>query len=113
MIKYLYSLIILSAFVISNVQAETYIRDYTYEASEADSKITSRANALDQVKIILLQEIGTHIRQKLNITKDGEGNTYAREDVEAITAGLTKVEIIEILNLRVLYIAYIVSVLVS
>ena len=80
---------------ISNVHAETYIREYTYSASEADSKITSRAIALDQVKSILLQEIGTHIRQTVNITKDGSGNTYASEDIEAITAGLTKVDIIE------------------
>jgi len=80
---------------VSSIQAQTYIRDYTYKASEADSKITSRAIAVDQVKAILLQEIGTHIRQKINITKDGKGNTYANEDVEAITAWLTKVDILE------------------
>ena len=95
MFKRLHLILVIWALAVSSVQAQTYIRDYTYEASEADSKITSRINALDQVKIILLQEIGTHIRQKINITKDGAGNTYASDDVEAITAGLTKVEIIE------------------
>ena len=95
MVKHLYSVFIIWFLATTSVQAQSYIRDYTYKASDADSKITSRTNALDQVKLILLQEIGTHIRQEINITKDGSGNSYASEDVEAITAGLTKVEIID------------------
>lgn len=83
------------AFSIQAALSKTYIRDYTYKASEADSKITSRIIAVDQVKLILLQEIGIHIRQQMNITKDGTGNSYASTDVEAITAGLTKLDIIE------------------
>jgi TPR repeat protein len=85
----------LLVFFCTTLQAETYIREYTYKASEADSKLSSRMIALDQVKVLLLQEIGTHIRQKINITKDGSGSTYASEDVEAITAGLTKVDVLE------------------
>lgn len=81
--------------ITSGAHAKTYIRDYTYEASEADSKITSRTVALDQVKAILLQEIGTHIRQKIQITKDGSGKTYASEEIEAVTFGITKLNIVE------------------
>ena len=55
-----YILVILFClFINTTVVAETYIREYTYKASEADSKLTSRTIALDQVKTILLQEIGT------------------------------------------------------
>lgn len=79
----------------NNVYAESYIRDYTYTASEADSKLSSRIIALDQIKILLLQEIGTHIRQEINISKNGGGETLASEDIEAITAGFTKVDILE------------------
>ena len=78
-----------------NLLAETYIREYIHEASEADSKLTSRIIALDQVKILLLQEIGTYIRQTIQVSKDSSGNTYASEDVEAITAGVTKVSVLE------------------
>lgn len=95
MFKLLHMAVVICALTISSVQAKTYIRDYTYKASDNDSKVTSRTNALDQVKLILLQEIGTHIRQEINISKDDSGNSYASEDVEAITAGLTKVEIVE------------------
>lgn len=82
-------------FLAFNIHAQTYIREYTYTASEADSKITSRTIALDQVKLILLQEIGTHVRQTININKSESGNTFASEDIEAITAGLTKIDIME------------------
>ncbi len=95
MLLRVFLLLFVSACISPNLLAEEYIREYTYKASEADSKITSRTIALDQLKTILLQEIGTHIRQEISITKDGSGSTYASEDVEAITAGLTKVEIIE------------------
>lgn len=95
MIKSIFLIIAIWLLFVFNTQAQTYIRDYTYKASEADSKITSRTIALDQVKIILLQEIGTHIRQKVNITKNGSGSTFASEDIEAITAGLTKIDILE------------------
>jgi len=84
----------LSLLFLNAASAKTYIRDYNYEASEADSKLSSRAIAMDQVKKLLLQEIGTHIRQKINIRKTGDGKSMASEDVEAITAGLTKVEIL-------------------
>ena len=94
MIKYFF-LAVIWFLIIPSSQAKNYVRDYTYTASEVDSKVTSRIIALDQVKIILLQEIGTHIRQKMNITKNHTGVVYAQEDVEAITAGLTKVEILE------------------
>jgi hypothetical protein len=95
LIKYITLLLILVLVYSPYLKAETYIRDYTYNASDVDSKVTSRTNALDQVKQILLQEIGTHIRQQINISKDSSGKTYASEDIEAITAGLTKIEIIE------------------
>ena len=75
--------------------AKIYVRDYTYEANELDTKETSRIIALDQIKYVLLSEIGTHIRHTVNISRSGSGESYANEDIEAITAGLTKVKILE------------------
>lgn len=95
MIKNIPYTLILYVVLVSNAFATSYIREYTYTASEADSKLTSRIIALDQVKILLLQELGTHIRQEINISRNGSGEMLASEDVEAITAGFTKVDIIE------------------
>ena len=52
-------LYLLATFIFSSaaVAAEqTYIREYTYQASEADSKITARAITLQEVKRELLSE---------------------------------------------------------
>ena len=40
---------------------QTYVREYVYQASEIDSKVTARAIALQEVKRILLSELGTHV----------------------------------------------------
>lgn len=91
-----FAFLIINFMLLNSAYSTTYIRDYTYTASEADSKISSRVIALDQVKTILLQEIGTHIRQTITIKQStNSSGTYASDDVEAITAGLTKVEILE------------------
>ena len=39
----------------------TYIKEYHYQASELDSKVTSRSVALAQVKKLLLEELGTYL----------------------------------------------------
>ncbi len=41
-----------------NLQAKMFIRDYSYRAGEEDSKLSARSIALNQVKILLLEEIG-------------------------------------------------------
>ena len=41
----------------STLFAKTFEREYTYRASEADSKITARSIALNQVKTALLDDV--------------------------------------------------------
>ncbi|TAN60228.1 hypothetical protein EPN18_09020 [bacterium] len=38
-----------------------FIKEYTYQASEIDSKVTSRAIALEQAKRLVLEELGTYL----------------------------------------------------
>ena len=40
---------------------ETYIKEYTYPASDIDSKVSCRTNATEQVKRNLLEELGTYL----------------------------------------------------
>jgi len=91
---------IISVFVLlmtlcQGIMAETYIREYTHKASDADSKISSRTIAINQVKTLLLQEIGTYIHHQISISKDSLGSVYSHEDIQAITAGVTQVNILD------------------
>lgn len=87
--------IFLFAIFSNSLLAETYAREHTYNAIQADNKITSRIIALDQVRTFLLQKIASHIQQIIKITEYGSVDSYAKKDVEAITANLTKVNILE------------------
>ena len=74
---------------------ETYIREYTYIASDADSKISSRKIAKQEVKRELLSELGTHIFSKFEMSETADGNVTAKEEVVALTAGFVAVETLD------------------
>ena len=79
-------------------ETKTCVREYTYKAGEADSKITSRAIALDQVKRILLEEIGVYLQSSIETKKEERDTSYKElttEQVQSITAGITETKIIE------------------
>ena len=79
----------------NNSLAETYAVEYTYDAFYADNKASSEIMAFDQVRMLLVQKIGLHIQQTINISEYGSANSYAKKDVEAVTANLTKINILE------------------
>jgi len=74
---------------------QTYVREYTYQASEADSKISARAIALQEVKRELLAELGTHVTALVKIQASSDGHQLGKEEIETLSAGVTKVEILD------------------
>jgi tetratricopeptide (TPR) repeat protein len=69
----------------------TYQRDYSYQASESDSKISCRTIALEQVKRLLLEELGSYLVSHTQV-KDFQ---ISRDQVIAITAGIVRTEILK------------------
>ena len=91
-------IIILFLFSAICLNAKTWVREYTYNASEADSKITSRAIALEQVKRLLLEELGVYVHSTLHseeIETSGEVKELTAKQIEIISAGITETKIIE------------------
>ena len=79
-------------------ETKTFIREYTYNASEYDSKVTSRANALAQVKELLLSEIGVFVRSQNKISTkeiDGKIKEMTSSDISVLTAGIVETKIVE------------------
>ena len=75
-------------------QPKTFVRDYAYQASEVDSKVTARANATNEMRNILLREIGEYLSAKTTvITKDDKQTLI--ETSEAITAGIVEMKILD------------------
>lgn len=95
MLVRIFTIFMLLMFFSNNLLAETYIREYTYHASEADSKLSSRTISLQEVKRELLNELGTHITSLINIRKDSDGSIYGEDDIVSLSAGFTSVEILD------------------
>ena len=81
---------------------KTFIREYTYQASDYDSKVTSRANALEQVKTILLEEVSVYMQSEFEmrdweeqIGGNIESGEFAEQRIIAITAGVTETKILD------------------
>lgn len=71
-------------------EQKTFIKEYTYQASEADSKLSSRVIALEQVKRLLLEELGTYLMSETEI----KNSQLTKDQVVVLTGGITKTEIL-------------------
>lgn len=87
-LKIIFGLIILyiTLFNSSVIHAKenTYIRDYTYEASEEDTKISSRIIAIQEVKRDLLNELGTFISSRIEVSRSIDGKILADNDMVSL-----------------------------
>jgi tetratricopeptide (TPR) repeat protein len=70
-------------------ESKTFIKEYTYQASEYDSKVTCRTLALEQVKRLLLEEIGTYLESQTEV----KNFQLSKDQITVLTAGVVKVEI--------------------
>lgn len=70
---------------------QTFVREYTYEAGEADSKLSSRATALAQVKRALLEELGTYLESHTEV----RNAQLTMDQITAMTAGVVQTQIVE------------------
>lgn len=80
-------------------ETKTFIREYTYQASESDSKITARAKALSEVKRLLLEEIGVYMESYTNYTTQDENGEVTKDflhnEIKSMSAGITETKIVE------------------
>jgi len=92
-----YRFIILSAIILVLFSAGlsfaanvTFIKEYTYQASEIDSKVTARAIALEQVKRLVLEELGTYLMAETEV----KNFQLTKDKVVVLAAGIVQTEIL-------------------
>jgi hypothetical protein len=71
--------------------AKDFIREYTYQASEADSKQSSRVMALEQLKRLLLEELGTYLESHTEV----KGYQLTRDEITTLTGGVVQTQIMQ------------------
>ena len=76
---------------LSHAEKVTFVKEYTYQASELDSKASCRTISLEMVKRLLLEELGTYLISETEV-KDFK---LTRDQVKTYSAGIVGAEIIE------------------
>lgn len=75
----------------AGAEEKIFTKEYSYQASELDSKITCRTNALTQVKRLLLEELGTYLESYASV-KNFE---LTKDKIEVLTSGTVKTEVMD------------------
>ncbi len=82
-----------------NAENKTFIREYTYQASESDSKISARTQALTEVKKLLLEELGVYVESYVNYTIESQGGHITKDfitnEIKQLSVGITETKILE------------------
>jgi len=85
------SLFLFTSFSPALAELKTFIKEYTYQASEFDSKASCRTIAREQVKRLLLEELGTYLESSTEV----KNYELTKDKITALTAGIVQTQIIE------------------
>lgn len=76
----------------------TLIRDYSYKASENDSKVSARKAALQQLQLLAIEEVGVEVKSTFNQSTQLQGEDYQREvqaSLQTFAQAVTRTKILE------------------
>jgi tetratricopeptide (TPR) repeat protein len=72
-------------------ETKIFVEEYTYQASEADSNFSSRVIALEKVKRLLLDKLGTYLESETEV----RNFHLTKDQIVILTAGIVSAEIID------------------
>jgi tetratricopeptide (TPR) repeat protein len=81
--------VISAGFVFAEIKS--LVKEYTYQASELDSKPSCRAIALEQVKRELLEELGTYV-ESTTVVQDYQ---IEKDEIKTLSAGVVQTKILD------------------
>jgi len=96
--KYLVLLLLVLSTSICHAKELSFIRDYTYKASDLDSKVSARNNTLKLIKAGVLEEIVTFVSNNSSLEQSQSGNQFRSSFIQrtsASSAGFLKTRILE------------------
>lgn len=83
----------------AKAEQKTFVREYNYQASEDDSKLTARSKALTAVKSLLIEELGVYIESYVNYSLEEKNskivNDFFVREIRQVSAGIAETKILE------------------
>jgi len=73
----------------TSAETKTFVREYTYQAGDEDSKNSSRTISLREVKRLLLEELGTYLES----TTEVQNFMLTKDQIITLTAGIVQTEL--------------------
>jgi tetratricopeptide (TPR) repeat protein len=75
----------------ASAETKTVIKEYTYQASEIDSKVSCRVISLELVKRLLLEELGVYLESHTEV----KNFQLTKDKITVLTAGIVRAEILD------------------
>ncbi|MDO8958074.1 MAG: tetratricopeptide repeat protein [Deltaproteobacteria bacterium] len=88
---FLITVFILSVANLAFAETKVFVEEYTYQASEYDSKVSCRALALEQVKRLLLEKLGIYLESETEV----KNFQLTKDQIVILTAGIVAAEIVD------------------
>ena len=76
---------------LTSAETKTFIKEYTYQAGDEDSRNSCRTIALREVKRLLLEELGTYLESQTEV----KNFQMTKDQITTLTAGIVSAEVIE------------------
>ena len=96
--KYLVLLLMVLSTSLSYAEESSYIRDYTYKASDLDSKVSARNNTLKLIKAGVLDEIISYVHNNSSLEQAQSGNEFRSSFIQktsSSSAGFVRAKILQ------------------
>jgi len=96
--KFLFIIFLICLITTVFSQEKVIIKEYHYQASEHDSKFSSRKKALMEVKSIALEEFGTYIQSITDYSMKENNSSYSehfQNNIKSISAGIIQTKILD------------------
>jgi tetratricopeptide (TPR) repeat protein len=74
-----------------NGETKSFVREYTYQSGEYDSRLTCRAIAMAEAKRLLLEELGTFLKSSTLV----QNGMVVNDDISILTAGAVQTKLVE------------------
>ncbi len=98
MTRLLFACTVLLGSINSWADVKTFVREYTYNASENDSKVSARKAAMLQLQSLVIQEVGVQVQSSFANKETLNNDEFSRQvqaNYETFSQALTQTEIIE------------------
>lgn len=85
------AVLLFASFSFTHAELKTFTKEYTYQAIELDSEFTCRTIALEQVKRLLFEEIGSYLETYTEV----QNFQLNKHQIIVLTAGILSVKVMD------------------